>query len=234
MKLKFTVLFPAFSGGDDGDDQALRYATAIEFLDAKVLIVEAREPARRRRRFLFWVAAPIAAASFVTIGIIYYASSSARVLACPSARVKLLDVTGIPGGMGHSGVVVRASVTSPSVCTMSGYPILGLTLSKHPPVVADHMRMAYLGGFENANAPLPRISVTPQSRVVSFTVQWNGFADGDCWNMKAFQIRLPGSRPVLAARSSYEVNFGLVPRLGYYCKDLIVTPLVHGSSGSET
>jgi hypothetical protein len=225
----------ALSGGDDGDEQVLRHATTIDLLDEEALIVEAREPARRRRHFRIRVVAVlIAAACLITIGIVHYTSSSARALTCPSARVKLLDVTEIPGGSGHSGVVVRASVTSPSACTMSGYPILGLKLSKHPPVVAGHMRMAYLGGFENANAPLPRISVTPHSRVVSFTIQWNGFADGDCWNMKVFQIRLPGSRPLLTARSSYEVTFGLVPRLGYYCKDLIVTPLVHGSRGSES
>jgi hypothetical protein len=195
--------------------------------------VEARERARRRRHFLFPVVVVlIAAACFITIGIFHYTSSPTRTLTCPNARVKLLDVTSVPGGLGHTGVVVRASVTSPSACTMSGYPIVGLELTSHSTAMASNVRNAYLGGFENANAPLPQISITSGSHVVSFTIQWGGFADGTCPQIKAFQITLPDSRGVLTARSTYEAPFGLTTGIGIYCENLQVTPLVTGSSGS--
>lgn len=176
----------------------------------------------------------IAAACFTTIGIVHYTSSPTRALTCPTARVKLLGVTAISGGMGHGGVVVRASVTSSSACTMSGYPIVGVELTSHSTAMASHVRNAYLGGFENANAPLPQISITSRSHVVSFTVQWATGNGPICPQMKAFQITLPGSRGLLTARSVYEVPFGLIRGrgLGIYCGNLQVTPLIKGSSGN--
>jgi hypothetical protein len=145
--------------------------------------------------------------------------------------VKLLGVTAIPGGLGHAGLLVRASVSSSSACTMSGYPIVGEELTSHSTVMASDMRLGYLGGFANASAPIPQLSITSRSRVVSFTIQSAG-CNGPRPSTNAIQITLPGSRETLTARSFYESGVGVIRGFGIYCGHLFVTPLVKGSSGS--
>ena len=208
---------------------------------AELLIKEAREKARRRR--LRWTSlfTLLAAACLIAVGIVHYTSSprrtssgrpdaSAKALTCPSARVKLLRVLAIPGGLGHAGLLVRASVTSSSACTMSGYPIVGEELTSHSTVMASEMRLGYLGGWATG-APLPRLSITSRSRVVSFTIQSAG-CNGPRPSTNAIQITLPGSPETLTARSFYEGGVGVIRGFGIYCGHLFVTPLVKGSSGN--
>src|ERR1035441_194185 len=151
---------------------------------AELLIKEARERTRRRR--LRWTSlfTLLIAACLIGIGIVHYTSSPTRTsngrpdasaaTTCPSARVKLLGVTGMPGGSGHGGLLVRASASSSAACVMSGYPIVGPQLTSHSTAMASDVRNAYLGGGMTTNAPLPRLSVTSRPRVVSFTVDMNG------------------------------------------------------------
>ena len=209
---------------------------------AELLIKEAREKARRRRR-LRWTSlfTLLIAACLVGIGIVHYTSSpprtssgnsdtSAKALTCPSARVKLLRVLAISGGLGHAGLLVRASVASSLACTMSGYPIVGEELTSRSTAMASEMRLGYLGGWATG-APLPRLSITSRPRVVSFTIQSAG-CNGPRPSTNAIQITLPGSRATLTARSFYEGGVGVIRGFGIYCGHLFVTPLVKGSSGN--
>jgi hypothetical protein len=148
--------------------------------------------------------------------------------------VELLGVTGMPGGLGHGGLLVRASVSSSATCTMSGYPVVGAQLTSHSTAMASDVRNAYLGGGMTTNAPLPRLSVTSRPHIVSFTVDMSGGGGGipsTCPQINSIQITLPGSRDVLTARSMYQANVGVSRGMGDYCGHLQVTPLVKGSSG---
>jgi hypothetical protein len=217
--------------------------TTKDLLDEEALIEEARERARRRRHLRFrMVVVLFAVACLIAIGIVHYTSSprkvnnghsgtSTKALTCPGARVKLLGVSGISGGLGHDGLLVRESVSSSAACTMSGYPIVSEELTSHSTVMASDVRLGYLGGFANANAPLPRLSITSRYRVVSFTIQ-SAACDGPRPSTNAIQITLPGSRETLTARSQYESGFGVIRGFGIYCGHLFVTPLVKGSSGN--
>ncbi len=214
-----------------------------DLLDEEALIEEARERARRRRHLRFkMVVVLFAVACLTVIGIAHYAASpartsggyrdtSAKALTCPSARVKLLGLSAISGGLGHAGLLVRAAVASSPACTMGSYPIVGFELTNHSTVMASDRRLGYLGGFANANAPLPRLSITSRPRVVSFTIQMAG-CNGPRPSANAIQITLPGSRESLTARSFSEAPFGVIRGFGIYCGDLFVTPLVKGSSGN--
>ena len=208
---------------------------------AELLIKEAREKARRRR--LRWTTAftLLVAAYLIAVGIVHYTSSprklgngrsdtSATALTCPSARVKLLGVSAISGGLGHAGLIVRASVSSSPGCTMSGYPIVGETLTSHSTVTAGDVRLGYLGGWATS-ALLPRLSITSHPRVVSFTIQSAG-CNGPRPSTSTIQMTLPGSRESLTARSFHEAGIGFIRGFGIYCGHLFVTPLVKGSSGS--
>lgn len=210
---------------------------------AELLIKEAREKTRRRR--LRWTSLFIllAVACLIAIGIVHFTSSptrtsggnsdtSAKALTCPSARVKSLRVSAISGGLGHAGLLVRASVTSSPACTMSGYPIVGAQLTSHSTVIAADVRLGYLGGWATS-APLPRLSITPRPRVVSFTIQMAG-CNRPRPSASAYQITLPGSRDTLTARSFYEVGVGVIRGFGIFCGHLFVTPLVKGSSGNAS
>jgi hypothetical protein len=208
---------------------------------AELLIKEAREKTRRRRLRWTTLFTLLIAACLIAIGIVHYTSSptrtsgghsntSAKALTCPSARVKLLGVSAISGGLGHAGLIVQASVSSSSACTMSGYPIVGEELTSHSTVMASDVRLGYLGGWATS-APLPRLSITSRSRVVSFTIQSAG-CNGPRPSTSAIQITLPGSRETLTARSFYEAGIGVIRGFGIYCGHLFVTPLVKGSSGS--
>ncbi len=217
-----------------------------DLFDEEALIEEARERARRRRHLRFrMVAVLFAVACLIVIGIVHYTSSptrtsggysetSAKALTCPSAREKLLGVTGMPGGSGHGGLLVRASVSSSVACTMGGYPIVGAQLTSHATAMASDVRNAYLaGGILNLNTPLPRLSITSHPRVVSFTIQMEegGGIPSSCPWINAIQIALPGSRETLTARSMYQANVGVSRGMGTDCGHLQVTPLVNGSSG---
>lgn len=211
-------------------------------LDEEALIEEARERARRRRRFRFKVVVALSiAACLIAAGVVRYTSAptrasggtggtSAKALTCPSARVKLLGVSAISGGLGHAGLVVRAAVSTSSACTMRGYPIISERLTSLSTVMAKDVRLGYLGGWATS-APLPRLSITSRSRVVSFTIQSAG-CNGPRPSTSAIQITLPGSRGYLTARSFYEAGIGIIRGFGIYCGHLFVTPLVKGSSGS--
>lgn len=207
----------------------------------ELLIKEAREEARHRRLRWASVFGVLVAACLIAIGVIQYTSSptrlsngypdsSSRVLTCPNALVKLLGVSPIPGGLGHAGLLVRASVTSSPACTMSGYPVVGDELANHSLAIAGDMRLGYLGGFANERAPLPRISITSRSRDVSFTIQMAG-CNARPW-VNSIRIALPGARGALTARSMYEPGIGVVRGFGIYCGHLFVTPLVEGPSGN--
>src|ERR1039458_9909183 len=92
----------------------------------ELLIKEARTASRRRRLGWFAVFVVIAIAASLVVALIVGISkpaaqlgspnSSSRVLTCPSALVKLLGVSAISGGLGHAGLLVRASVTSSTAC----------------------------------------------------------------------------------------------------------------------
>jgi hypothetical protein len=114
---------------------------------------------------------------------------------------------------------------------MSGYPIVGEELTSGSTAMASDMRLGYLGGFAKANAPLPRLSITSRSRVVSFTIQMPG-CNGPRPMANAIRITLPGSRGALTARSMYEGGIGVIKGFGIYCGQPFVTPLVKGSSGN--
>lgn len=215
-----------------------------DLFDEEALIKEARVLARRRRRRQgFIVITLVAVACLIVIGVNRFsstttssghndASAATAALTCPSARVKLLGVTGLPGGLGNGGLLVRASVSSPVACTMSGYPIVGVQLTSHATATARDVRNAYLGGGMRTNAPIPRLSITSRQRDVSFTVDMNSGGNGPtCPWINSIQIRLPGSRDVLTAGSMYQAGIGVTRGMGIYCGQLQVTPLVKGSSG---
>lgn len=209
----------------------------------ELLIKEAHRKTRRRR--LRWASlfSLLIAVCLIAIGIGRHTSSptkvsngpsrtSAAALSCPGARVTLLGVSAIPGGLGHAGLLVHASVTSSPLCTISGYPIVGEELTSHSTVMARDVRLGYLGGWAT-RAPLPRLAITSRSRVVSFTIQSAG-CNGPRPSTSAIQITLPGSGETLTARSTYEAGIGAIRGFGIYCGHLFVTPLVKGSSGSGT
>jgi hypothetical protein len=187
-------------------------------------------PPRRRRGIL--VIAIIAALLLTVIVVVHRASPTSSSPMCPSARVRLLTVTSIPGGLGHAGVVVRSSVSSLERCTISGYPTVDAGLSGRSSAKAIDVRDAYLGGVATrVGAPLPRLTITSRPRIASFTIQW---ADGNgptCPTVVAIHYSLPGLKGVQTARSMYD-GLGNTRFMGIYCHYLSVTPLVKGSTGS--
>jgi hypothetical protein len=186
-------------------------------------------PPRRRRGIL--VIAIIAALLLTVIVVVHRASPTSSAPMCPSARVRLLTVTSIPGGLGHAGVVVRTSVSSPERCTISGFPTVDAGLSGGSSAKAIDVRDAYLGGVARVSAPLPRLTITSRPRIASFTIQW---ADGNgptCPTVVAIHYSLPGLKGVQTARSMYD-GLGNTRFMGIYCHYLSVTPLVKGSTGS--
>jgi hypothetical protein len=208
---------------------------------SEFLIKEAREAARRRRMRVASMIAVLIVGCLIALAVAPLTSSPTKarggrpdstpsVLTCPRALVTLLGVSSISGGLGHSGLLVRAMVRSSPGCTMSGYPLVGDELAGGSAAMATNRRLGYLGGFANEHAPLPQISVTSQPREVSFTIQMAG-CNARPW-VNVIQITLPGSRRALRARSMYEAGIGVVRGFGIYCGHLFVTPLVNGSSGS--
>jgi hypothetical protein len=208
---------------------------------AEPLMKEHRDTSRRRRRRWALTCSVIVAACLIAIGVVHYSSSptqskrggpdsSANALACRDALVKLVRVSAIPGGLGHAGLLVRTSVTSSPPCTMSGYPVVREEIANGSTAMAGHMRLGYLGGFANESGPLPRLSISSRSRVVSFTIQMAGCNARPMVN--TIQITLPGSRGALTATSMYEQGIGVTRGFGIYCGHLFVTPLVKGASGN--
>jgi hypothetical protein len=216
--------------------------STYDLLDEEALIKEARVLARRRRRRGLLVITLVVGACIIFVGVDRFSSASSgrndasaasasAALTCPRAHMKLLGVTAISGGLGHAGVVVRASVSSSATCAMRGYPTVGAGLSSHSTAMASDLRLGYLGGWATG-APTPRLSITSRPRVVSFTIQWTDGNGPTCPSVNAIQVTLPGSRKVLTARSMYEGGIGNTRFMGIYCSHLSVTPLVKGSSGS--
>lgn len=213
-------------------------------LDEEALIKEARVLAKRRRlRRGFFSVAIVAVVGIIFVGSHLFSpaamstatknESASAAPSCLSARVKLIGVMAIPGGLGHAGLIVRASASSSLTCVLSGYPTATAELSNHLKAGASDVRNAYLGGVAaKLSAPLPRPLITSSSRVVSFTIQW---ADGNgptCPSVTNIQVAFPGLNDVQTARSIFEPGVGKTRFMGIYCRQLIVTPLVNGSSGS--
>ena len=211
---------------------------------AELLIKEAREKTRRRR--LRWTSlfALLIAACLIAIGIVHYTSSptrtssgrsgtSAKALTCPSARVKLLGLTGLPGAAVSAGVLVRASVSSLATCTMGGFPIVDAQLTSHSTAMAGDQRLGIFGGMSKPTSPLPRLSITSNPRVVSFTIEFVTGNGPTCPRINSINITLPGSRETLTTRPIFNAGGLALPMKFIYCGDLQVTPLVKGSSGKN-
>ena len=211
---------------------------------AELLIKEAREKTRRRR--LRWTSlfALLIAACLIAIGIVHYTSSptrtssgrsgtSAKALTCPSARVKLLGLTGLPGAAVSAGVLVRASVSSLATCTMGGFPIVDAQLTSHSTAMAGDQRLGIFGGMSKPTSPLPRLSITSNPRVVSFTIEFGTGNGPTCPRINSINITLPGSRETLTTRPIFNAGGLALPMKFIYCGDLQVTPLVKGSSGKN-
>jgi len=210
---------------------------------AELLIKEARERARRRR--LRWTTAftLLIAACLTAIGIVHYTSSprklsnsrsdtSATVPTCPSARVRLLGVTTLPGAAVSAGMLVRAAVSSSATCTMGGFPIVGAQLTSHSTAMASDQRLGIFEGMSKPTAPLPRLSITSRSQVVSFTIDFVTGNGPVCPRIDSIKISLPGSREVLRTRPIFNAGGLAQPMRFIYCSGLQVTPLVKGASGS--
>jgi hypothetical protein len=185
----------------------------------------------RRRRGIVLIAI-IGVLLLIVVVAIHRTSLTSSAPTCLSARVRLLAVTSIPGGLGHAGVVVRSSVSSYERCAISGYPAVDAGLSSRSSAKAIDVRDAYLGGVATrASASLPRLIITSHPRIASFTIQW---ADGNgptCPTVVAIHYSLPDLKGIQTARSMYD-GIGVTRFMGIYCHYLSVTPLVQGSTGS--
>jgi hypothetical protein len=114
---------------------------------------------------------------------------------------------------------------------MSGYPIVGAVLTSHSTAMASDVRETYLGGGMTTAAPLPRLSITSNPRVVSFTIQFVTGNGPTCPRVNAIKVTWPGSRETLTVRPMYQAGGLALPMRFIYCGHLQVTPLVKGSSG---
>jgi hypothetical protein len=215
-----------------------------DLLDEEALIKEARVLARRRRRRGLLVITLVTVACLIVVGVDRFTStttpasnndaSTSAALTCPSARVKLLGVTSIPGAAVTFGFLVRASVSSPVSCAMSGYPTVDARLTNLSTAVAHDERTGIFGGLpysSKVNATYPRILITSHPRVVSFTVAFFTGNGPTCPRINSVQLMLPGSRLNVTARTMREGGMIGSQPLGIYCNYLSVTPLVNGSSG---
>jgi len=215
-----------------------------DLLDEEALIKEARLHSRRRRRRRgVLIVTLVAAACLIVVGVDRFtsettssgrndASAASAAITCPSARVKLLGVTGLNGAAVYNGVLVRASVSSSATCSMSGYPTVGAQLTSHSTAMATDVRDTYLGGGMRTAASLLRLLITSRPRVVSFTIQFVVGNGPTCPRVNTIQITLPGSRETLTARPIFRAGGLALPMSYIYCGNLQVTPLVNGSNGS--
>jgi hypothetical protein len=215
-----------------------------DLLDEEALIKEARVLSRRRRRRRGVLVITLAAvACLIVVGVDHFSSTTtsssnndaaAAAVTCPSARVKLLGVTSIPGAAVTAGILVRASVSSSVSCAMGGYPTVDARLTNLSTAVARDERTGIFGGLpysSKANATSPRILITSHSRVVSFTVAFFSGNGPTCPRINSVQMTLPGSRLNVTARTMRESGMSGSQPLGIYCGYLSVTPLVKGLSG---
>ena len=214
-----------------------------DLLDEEALMKEARVLSRRRRRRRGVLVITLAAvACLIVVGVDRFSSTTtsssnndvAAAVTCPSAHVKVLGVSSIPGAAVTAGLLVRASVSSSVSCAMSGYPTVYARLTNLSTAVARDERTGIFGGLpysSKANAASPLILVTSHPRVVSFTVAFFSGNGPTCPRINSVQMTLPGSRLNVTARTMREGGrIGSQP-LGIYCGYLSVTPLVKGSSG---
>ncbi len=196
--------------------------------------LRARSRVRARVALTFLVVAGLCVVGVVVVTSVARRSGAgsrgASPLACPFARATPAVLVTIPAGLGHGGFVLRTAVSSPTPCTMSGYPALAVDLSNHVTVRARDMRLGYLGGY-SGRGRLARLAITPRARIVSFTIQ-EAACDGPRPTQTVVRITLPGSPVTLVARSFDEAPFGTIRGFGMFCGDLRVTPLVAGASGS--
>ena len=214
-----------------------------DLLDEEALIQEARVLSRRRRRRRGVLVITLAAvACLIVVGVDRFSSTTtsssnndaAAAVTCPSAHVKLLGVTSIPGAAVTAGILVRASVSSSVSCAMGGYPTVDARLTNLSTAVAHDERTGIFGGLpysSKANATSPRILITSHSRVVSFTVAFFSGNGPTCPRINSVQMTLPGSRLNVTARTMREGGMSGSQPLGIYCGYLSVTPLVKGLSG---
>jgi hypothetical protein len=219
--------------------------STVDLLDEEALIKEARVLSRRRRRRRgLLVITLVTVACLIVAGVDRFSRATASsghndalaaaAVTCPSARVKLLGVTSIPGAAVTAGILVRASVSSSVSCAMSGYPTFEARLTNLSTAVAGDQRTGIFGGLpysSKANAASPRILVTSHSRVVSFTVAFISGNGPTCRRINSVEMMLPGSRLNVTARTMREGGLIGSQHLGIYCGYLSVTPLVKGSSG---
>ena len=214
-----------------------------DLLDEEALIKEARVLSRRRHRRRGVLVITLAAvACLIVVGVGRFSSTTtsssnndaAAAVTCPSAHVKLLGVTSIPGAAVTAGILVRASVSSSVSCAMGGYPTVDARLTNLSTAVAHDERTGIFGGLpysSKANATSPRILITSHSRVVSFTVAFFSGNGPTCPRINSVQMTLPGSRLNVTARTMREGGRSGSQPLGIYCGYLSVTPLVKGLSG---
>lgn len=211
---------------------------------AELLIKEAREKARRRRVRLVTLFAILVATCLVALGIVHYTSSpgkldssgsdtSATALTCPSARVRLLGVTTLPGAAVSAGMLVRASVSSSAACTMGGFPMVAAQLTSRSTAMASDQRLGIFGGVSKPTAPLPRLSISSRPRVVSFTIDFVTGNGPVCPRINVIKISLPGSRGVLTTRPIFNAGGLAQPMKFIYCGGLQVTPMVESPSGKH-
>ncbi len=208
--------------------------------DAVALTEESRRRVRRRRTGAG--AAFVVVASVVVIGNLgrepaagtrsHRADSVRAPAACSRARVALLGVTPMSGAAVSDGLLVRAAVSSPTVCAVSGYPTLRAELSDHATARARDMRLGYLGGY-SGRGRLARLSITPRPRELSFTVQFVTGNGPTCPRLDAIEFALPGSRVLFVTRTIYRAGRYAEPAPLIDCGQLVVTPLVTGSSGRQ-
>lgn len=215
---------------------------AVGLFDEEALVKEARLISRRsRRRRGMILVAIVAAASLIAVGLGGFSSSTAppgprdtSMMTCPSARVKLLSATSIPGAAVTAGVLVRASVSSRVSCTMSGYPTVEARLSSLSDATARDERTGIFGGLpysSSASREPPRIIIASHTRLVSFTVDFLSGDGSTCPRIESILVSLPGLRLSSTVRTMRQGGRVGGQQLGIYCGFLDVTPLVKGSSG---
>jgi hypothetical protein len=116
---------------------------------------------------------------------------------------------------------------------MGGFPIVDAQLTSHSTAMAGDQRLGIFGGMSKPTSPLPRLSITSNPRVVSFTIEFVTGNGPTCPRINSINITLPGSRETLTTRPIFNAGGLALPMKFIYCGDLQVTPLVKGSSGKN-
>ena len=141
----------------------------------------------------------------------------------------------LPGVAVSGGVLVRYRNTSPSACTLSGYPtVVGLVSRTGPSQVAVDVRAGAFGGWEPtspvAKKPLPTV-VLRGRKVASSVVEFvTGIGDLLCYTkrnplwFRYLSLNLPGgTRPFVLKLSAITM---------IVCSHFDAGPFVPGTTGS--